>query len=233
MLKYYKELDEYTPIEILNDKKEKEIYTLPKRYFITKSGILYNSLGETSHKESNLIYTYNLIKDYLNKTKYKSLVNTKQLSLTKELKTELLNLNRILKTKKITKRDIKTYLNLDITNTNNINIYNLIIGIITAKIELLETFINTKNKDIFNKNDISDILVRLCGFHKIETSINKTITTASLDIYSFINYLEKDYTINIIPKLNKNDELLTNLVVDNFKSKHMEYKNKILIRGVI
>lgn len=42
-----------------------------------------------------------------------------------------------------------------------------------------------------SNDDISDILVRFCGFHKIESQAKKTITTSSLDLYNLeIIYLK-------------------------------------------
>ena len=51
-----------------------------------------------------------------------------------------------------------------------------------------------------NKMDLDDVLVRYCGFHKISSVVDKTITTSSLNAIENLKlYLDKGWTIDIIP----------------------------------
>ncbi len=89
--------------------------------------------------------------------------------------------------------------------------------------------------------DISDILVRFARFNKIETSLDKTITTTSLNaIKEFSEYLKKGWDLQIIPGI-VYDQVLDKLTEVDFNSpiinKYLEEelknycgKGKVLIR---
>ena len=245
MLKYYDEIDNINSREIyLPFSNEKENYIIPNCYYINSQGLLYNCFGDDGHKESNLTYTYNLIKDYFYDNRYVSLNDDDKISLHKILIEELETYKRIITTKSVTRIDVMQYIHLDFCDLKDPFIVKLIIGIISSKIIMLNRFIelenklNNKREDIdkiidLSKDDIKDILVRYCGFHKIESLENKTITTSSLDLNSFINYFDNDWTIDIVSKisiLNENDELYRTLVIDNFLDKNPQYSDKVKVR---
>ena len=245
MLRYYNELDTINSREIfLHLGEEKEICLIPNCYYINPQGILYNSFGEDGHKEANLVYAYNLIKNYFYDRKYVSVDNDGKYSLQKELVKELNTYKRIIKTNSITRIDAWEYTHLDFCDLKDPLIIKLIIGIVSSKIILLNNFIDLENKsnnkraDIdkiidLSKDDIKDILIRYCGFHKIETLQNKTITTSSLDLNSFINYFDNGYIVDIVPKISinsENDELYRTLVIDKFIEKNPQYEGKIKAR---
>ena len=90
-------------------------------------------------------------------------------------------------------------------------------------------------------NDIRDVLVRFSGFHKIESTVDNTITTSSLNgITEFSEYLKKGWNLHIIPRIiyDKNKDKLSEINFNSyFVSKHLdnelakyEGKGKILIK---
>ena len=247
MIKFYDELITKKEIEIYPPFSDiKESFVLPNAYYINTKGLLYNCFGDDGHKASNLIYTYKLIKDAFYDKKYTSFYDDDvQISLKTELINTLKEYNRILNTKTISKSDIKNYINMNCCDLNDLLLIKLIIGIISSKILLLEKFIELENisnnkvedinKIIYESNDeISDILIRYCGFHKIESQIDKTITTSSLDLNLFINYLDRDYKVCIIPKINQEyDALYESLVIDKFLEKNPDYTGKIYTMNLL
>lgn len=245
MLKYHNEIDNINIREMylpFSDAKEK--YIIPNCYYINSKGLLYNCFGPDGHKEANLIYTYDNIKNSFYDIKYVSLTDEGTFSLQKELIRELKTYKRIITTKSVTRIDVMKYIHLDFCDKKDPLIVKLVLGIISSKIILLNKFIDLENKSInkkqdidringLAKNDIKDILVRYCGFHKIESLENKTITTSSLDLNSFINYFDNDWTIDIVSKIslsNENDELYRTLVIDNFLEKNPQYSDKIKVK---
>ena len=53
----------------------------------------------------------------------------------------------------------------------------------------------------------SEVLVRFCGFSKIDRTYKKTIITSRLDAYkAFRNYLEKDWKIMLVSPLRYNPD---------------------------
>ena len=242
MLKYYDEIDTINSREMyLPFSKEKENYIIPNCYYINSKGLLYNCFGADGHKEANLIYTYNKIKDSFYGNRYVSLNDDGKISLHKILIEELETYKRIITTKAVTRIDVMKYVHLDFCDLEDPLLVKLILRIISSKIILLNKFIELENKsenkreDIgkiidLSKDDIKDILVRYCGFHKIESLENKTITTSSLDLNSFINYFDKGWKIDIVSKISlndKNDELYRTIVIDNFLKKNPQYSDKI------
>ncbi len=132
------------------------------------------------------------------------------------------------------------------------NLITLIIGHLAAESSLYSSFsrINESchKKEIIEKlqtltaNDISDVFVRFCGFHKIESTIDHTITTSSLNgIVEFSEYLKKGWNLHIVPKIiydKYNDELSQLDFNSYFVNKHLdkdlakyEGKGKILIKN--
>lgn len=60
----------------------------------------------------------------------------------------------------------------------------------------------------WTKNDIGDILVRCCGFHKIESTLEKTITTSCVDYeIQFEEYIKKGWKIQFVSPIIINQKL--------------------------
>jgi hypothetical protein len=244
MIKFYDEILSQNKLEIyLPFSNNKENYIIPNCYYINPKGVLYNCFGNQGHKEVNMVYTYMLIKDAFYDIRYISISSDGKISLERELRIELEKYKRIITTNSITRDDVFSYLHMDCCDLDNQLLINNITGIISSKICLLEYFINIKNKykyslkDIMNEivlqsnDDINDVLVRLCGFHKIETIVDKIITTSSLDLNQFLNYLDNDFNIYIIPEIvidHKSDEYKKELIINRFIDKNPDYSNRII-----
>ena len=131
------------------------------------------------------------------------------------------------------------------------NLITLIIGHLAAETSLYSSFIKLNESLYKNKliaqlntlamNDLKDILIRFSGFHKIESTVDNTITTCSLNgITEFSEYLEKGWNLHIIPGIiyDKNlDKLVEVDFNEYFISKHLdneienyEGKGKLLIK---
>ena len=102
---------------------------------------------------------------------------------------------------------------------------------------------NNELEDIDNLVlDLRDILVRYSGFHKIESVVDHTITTSSLNgIFEFKDYLDKGWNLHIIPGI-VYDKTLDQLTEVDFHSyfvqKHFDQqlnqytgKGKVLIKA--
>ena len=104
----------------------------------------------------------------------------------------------------------------------------LIAGFLSAETALYSSF-NRVNNSLskrelltqlreLSRNDIRDVLVRFSGFHKIESIVDKTITTSSLyAIRDFSNYLNAGWNLHIIPGI-VYDETEDKLSVVDFNS---------------
>lgn len=131
------------------------------------------------------------------------------------------------------------------------NLITLIIGHLAAETSLYSSFLRMNEscckKEMFTKlrymtvNDLSDLLIRFSGFHKIESIVDNTITTCSLNgITEFSEYLKKGWNLHIIPGIvyDKSEEKLSEVDFNSyFVSKHLdeelgryEGKGKILIK---
>ncbi len=132
------------------------------------------------------------------------------------------------------------------------NLITLISGYLSAESSLYSSFnrINESchKKEIIEKlqnltaNDIRDVFVRFCGFHKIESIVDHTITTSSLNgITEFSEYLKKGWNLHIVPKIiydKYNDELSRMDFNSYFVNKHLDNElakyegtGKILIKN--
>lgn len=244
MITYYSEIENNPSIKIYEPFSKKIIdIDLPNCYFINDMGILYNGIGDEGHKEARLLYTLDSIQDYFEQKVYKTLYGDTTISLKNILIEEQNILKRIKETGIITDRDTKSYLNMKVFDLNDEVVINLIKGIITSKISLLSKFIslsdeeNSKSKFDYIMNecngDLSDILVRYCKFHKISSVLDKTIISSSINLNDFINYLENDWSLMIVPTIRKDyDDLYLHLVYDSFIEKHPEYEKKIKIMSI-
>lgn len=108
------------------------------------------------------------------------------------------------------------------------NLITLITGFLSAETALYSSF-NRVNNSLskrelltqlreLSRNDIRDVLVRFSGFYKIESIVDKTITTSSLyAIRDFSNYLNAGWNLHIIPGI-VYDETEDKLSVVDFNS---------------
>lgn len=248
MIEFYEEIIKnnkiYVYLPFSNIIRELEI---PNTYYINTNGLLYNCFGYNGHKEANLIYTYILIKDAFYGIKHISLDSDSYISLQDLLKKELNVYKKIISSKSLTRELVYNYIHINCYDLNDPLLFKLILGIVSSKIILLEKFIELEKESI-NKvsniekiikqsnDDINDILVRYCGFHKIESKVNKTITTSSLNFENFSEYLDRDFVINVVPKIlldKEDDELYDSLLVERFLDKNPQYNDKIFIKKLL
>lgn len=208
------ELKKYNTIHY-NPNKVDNIYQLDA-WYITSNGYLYNPGGD-GHKSRNLAFNYNKIKN--------SIDNNEIILDNHENSNGYLNISKKIKENGyITADQFKVFLNyisqpayLESINgipiTREKHVIQLILGIINAQACFYRFFedlcIYTKNpKDEIEKllhwtnNDIRDVLVRCCGFHKIESMLEKTITTSCINYeIEFEEYVNNGWQIEFIPPI--------------------------------
>ncbi|MBR1377146.1 MAG: hypothetical protein IJ565_04990 [Bacilli bacterium] len=146
--------------------------------------------------------------------------------------------------------DLKNLNLLDDKRTYQSRIINLVVGWKNAEQGLVNSFevfndVSAERKKELIKqlskmvSCLSDMFVRFCGFNKVESTIDKTITTSSLNIDKFKEYLSKGWTLQIIPGIiyDKKEDILTTMdfnsyFIEKYIDKKMEEydgKGKILI----
>lgn len=248
--------DKYDDIISLSDGTHGRIYSWPDSWFITPNGYLYNT--GSGHKQGNLLYPYYKIREAFQKNKELIAINHNK------------KINDILKNNYITWEEFRHFSNLPYTfpsiiTSGNYRVINelidlysttcdqkslvtLIVGHLAAESALYNSFIRINQSDHkeelisqINQMDIDDILVKFSKFNKIETNLDKTITTSSLNgINEFSKYLNKGWNLHIIPGL-VYDQVLDKLTEVDFNSpivnKHLDNelnnycgKGKVLIR---
>ncbi len=196
-------------------------FRLPNSWYITPYNHLYNSMGSDGHKEANLNYPYyyTILRDHQNPNPLpylKSIQRTKRNGFISCIEyEEYLNL----------KYDFpciypKFYYDLDSFSkiiyrhtqkrSYNPKLVNLIIGIESAHAGIYDFFYqlrqysNDYERDIkmLKKLDLDEILVRCCGFHKVSSILDKTITTSCINYEDeFREYIEKGWLIDFIPPI--------------------------------
>lgn len=206
------ELEKYNTIHY-NVNKIDNIYQ-PDAWYITPNGYLYNA-GSDGHKSRDLTFSYNEIKHSINNNE-KVLENYK-------ISNGYFNMSKKIKENGyITAGQFKVFLNyisqpayLESINgipvTREKHTIDLILGIINAQACFYRFFeelcLYTENpkdevKKIikWTKNDIGDVLVRCCGFHKIESMQEKTITTSCINYENELEeYINNGWNIQFIP----------------------------------
>lgn len=226
------ELEKYNTIHY-NVNKSDNVYQ-PDAWYITPNGYLYNA-GSDGHKSRDLTFSYNEIKKIISN-------NGKVLE---NYKTSTGYFNMLKKIKEngyITAGQFKTFLNytsqpayLESINgipvTREKHIVNLILGIINAHACFYKFFeelcLYTENpkyeiKKIikWTRNDIGDILVRCCGFHKIESMQEKTITTSCINYESELEeYINNGWNI----------QFLSPIIIDKDNKCLKEYPEDFLV----
>lgn len=226
------ELKKYMTIQYEQNKKD-NVYQ-PDAWYITPNGYLYN-VGKYGHKGRDLSFNYNRIKYSINYNE--NVLETHKTS------DGYLNMSKEIKEKGyITAGQFKNFLNyisqpvyLEYINgipvTRERHIIELILGIINAKacfyrfFEDLYIYTESPQNEIekiidWTNDDIGDILVRCCGFHKVESTQTKTITTSLINYESeFSDYINNGWTIRFIPPI----------IINKDKKNIEEYDSDFLI----
>ena len=206
------ELKKYMTIQYVPNKKD-DVYQ-PDAWYITPNGYLYN-VGKYGHKGRDLSFNYN-------KIKY-SIKENENILQTHNNSNGYLNMSTEIKEKGyITAGQFKIFLNyisqpayLEYINgipvTRERHIIELILGIINAKAYFYRFFedlyIYTENPQNeidkivdWTNDDIGDVLVRCCGFHKIESMQEKTITTSCINYEKELEeYIKNGWNVVFIP----------------------------------
>lgn len=194
----------------------------PDAWYITPNNYLYNA-GEDGHKSRDLTFNYNRL--------VRLIVNNEIDLSNHDISSSYFNeLEEIKENGYITASQFKVYLNYisqpvylnsvsGMPITMDKRTIKLVSGIINAQQYFFkffeDLFINTKspiseiNKIMkWTKNDIGDILVRCCGFHKIESMLEKTITTSCVDYeIQFEEYIKKGWKIQFVSPIIINQKL--------------------------
>lgn len=220
---YYTLLNKKIIIAIDELKKYNTIYYKPNKvdniyqadtWYITPNGYLYNA-GRDGHKSRDLSFNYNNIKN--------SIDNNRNILDNHENSNKYLKMStKIKENGYITSGQFKMFLNyisqpayLESINGINVtrekNIIQLTLGIINAQACFYRFFedlciYTEKPKNEIQKiidwtnDDISDVLVRCCGFHKIESMQEKTITTSCINYEKELEeYINNGWNIVFIP----------------------------------
>lgn len=194
----------------------------PDAWYITPNNYLYNA-GEDGHKSRDLTFNYNRL--------VRLIVNNEIDLSNHDISSSYFNeLEEIKENGYITASQFKVYLNYisqpvylksvsGMPITMDKRTIKLVSGIINAQQYFYkffeDLFINTNspiseiNKIMkWTKNDIGDILVRCCGFHKIESMLEKTITTSCVDYeIQFEEYIKKGWKIQFVSPIIINQKL--------------------------
>lgn len=191
---------------------------LPNSWYITPYNHLYNTMGPNGHKEANLIYPlyYRTIRDDDVLNPYDILKNAKKIlengyvnkidfdhntnliydfiSIYPEFYYELDNSDKL----RYNMLEKKTY---------NPKIVKLIAGIRSAHAGLYTFFYYLKNNSCDYYSDLEfvkqfsldEILVRCCGFHKVSSICDKTITTSCINYEEqLVEYIKRGWRIDFV-----------------------------------
>ena len=207
------ELKKYNRIELNNDG---EYQYEPDAWFITPDNHLYNPGGE-GHYSRDFKRQYNQIKKELstNKKLYQNhCISNLYYEKTKKIEED----------EYIYESDFMTFLNyykmplfLEQIDEMNISrekhIVTIIKGIVNAHAHYFKFMENlciyTDNPseelnkiDEMTSNDMRDFLVRCCGFHKVESMQDKTITTSCINYeQEFEEYIKRGWNIVFVPPI--------------------------------
>lgn len=191
---------------------------LPNSWYITPYNHLYNTMGPDGHKEANLIYPfyYSIIRDdevcnpcALLKSAKRSLEQGFIDKFTFDNYTNLMyDFSTIYPESYYNLSDLEKYRYTSLyRKTYNPRIVKLIAGINSAQAGLFSFFYHLKNNscdyysdlDFIKQFDLDEILVRCCGFHKISSICDKTITTSCINYEEeFEEYIRKGWNIDFI-----------------------------------
>ena len=212
--------------------KVDNIYQPDARY-ITSNGYLYNA-GRYGHKSRDLTFNYRrIVYDIFNsETNFDNhKISNYYFNMAVDMKNNgyitagqfQLFLNYISKP-----AYLENINGISVTRERNIN--QLVLGIVNAQGCLYKFFedlciytsdpISEISKIIeMTNDDIGDILVRCCGFHKIESTQSKTITTSLINYETaFSEYINNGWNIQFIPPIIINkEEKIINCKIESHK----------------
>jgi len=177
---------------------------LPNAWYITPLGDLYNT--GYGHNETNLSYAFDRVKwsfdNNYNITDTSYYIN-KKLKIKNEECVNKFDYDEYigrLKMKTIYDNELVTY---------DPKVIKFICGVLSAEASFYDFFEKLQKytlnpNDELNKiieicnNDFSEILMRCCGFAKVETCIDKTISTCNLlSIGDYYEYLKRGWNIRV------------------------------------
>ncbi len=209
-----KDLNNYILINCKYEDKSEHLYQ-PDAWYITPNNYLYNT-GSEGHagRDLNVIYRKQCNSFKKGHFYFDNSLSKSYFDIAKEIKDN----------DYITEEEYANFLNyasrpmyLDhigfLSLTRDRNILKLILGIVNAQACMYKSFedlcIKTNNpkEELANLNkitndDIRDILVRFCGFHKVESTVDKTITTSLINYEEeFKEYIDKGWTISFVPPI--------------------------------
>lgn len=191
---------------------------LPNSWYITPYNHLYNTMGPDGHKEANLIYPlyYSVIRDDDISNPYKYLKSVKRIleqgfidKVTFDSYTNLIyDFSTIYPESYYNLSDLEKYRYISLhKKTYNPKIVKLIAGIESAHAGLFSFFYHLQNNscdyyrdlDFIRQFNLDEILVRCCGFHKISSICDRTITTSCINYEEeFKEYIRKGWTIDFV-----------------------------------
>lgn len=225
------DLNSIKTIDYESDKVD-NIYQ-PDAWYITPNGFLYNE-GKYGHKSRDLAFNYKRIISSIcsNSCFENHEISNEYFIKASDMKNKgyitagqfQLFLNYISQPSYLEKVD-----GISVTRDRNIN--QLVIGIVNAQGCLYKFFedlciytddpiIEIRKLIEMTNNDIGDILVRCCGFHKVESTQTKTITTSLINYESeFSDYINNGWTIRFIPPI----------IINKDKKNIEEYDSDFLI----
>ena len=200
-------------------KKHKPVkMKLPNSWYITPFNHLYNTMGANGHKEANLIYPfyYDIVRD--NKVyDYRGLLLSAKKHLedgyvtksTFDIYTNLIyDFSSIYPDEYYELNDLDQIMyNMSKKKTYNPRIVKLIAGIESAQAGLYAFFSYIKNNSENYQEDLKyirqfpldEILIRCCGFHKVSSIYDKTITTSCINYEEeFKEYIERGWHIDFV-----------------------------------
>ena len=198
---------------------------LPNAWYITPYNHLYNTMGPDGHKEANLIYPfeYSIIRDdqiqnptiYLKDIRFimkEGWININAFSTYTNL---IYSFSTIYPEQYYELDDMKKIIyNFLHKRTYNPRIVQLIVGIESAHAGLFNFFWNLKKNssnyyedlEFLKQFSLDDVLVRCCGFHKISSICEKTITTSCINYdEQFREYIDKGWKIDFVKPIVLND----------------------------
>lgn len=191
---------------------------LPNSWYITPYNHLYNTMGPDGHKEANLIYPlyYSIFRDDHVMNPYDYLNGAKKIlkqgfvdKNTFDIYTNLAyDFSTVLPESYYQLSDLeKMKYRILHKKTYNPKIVNLIAGIKSAQAGLFSFFYYLKNNscdyysdlDFVRQFTLDEILIRCCGFHKISSVCDKTITTSCIYYEEeFKEYIRRGWKIDFV-----------------------------------
>ena len=235
-------------IELLHKDFEPVKVYMPNSWYITPNNHLYNTMGPNGHKEANLIYPlyYDILGDDRIEDPYVFLKQVKKIfnqgfidKSTFDNYTNLIyDFISIYPEYYYTLSDYeKVRYRMFDKKTYNPKVIKLIAGIISAQAGLYSFFnylkLNSSNyyEDLayIKQFRIDDILVRCCGFHKISSVMDKTITTSCINYEEeFREYIKRGWKIDFVKPiiLNSSSKKVEEYPEQFLLIKRMHSKNK-------